>query len=82
VPTGGKVTLTARVTGGRHGTVTFSEGGHRIGKAQVRNGRATLVVSRLDQGTHAYSATYKEAGRPMRATMGDVEVHVGNSTGG
>ena len=81
VAAGGTVTLTARVTGGQGGTVTFSEAGHRIGRAPVRHGRATLVVDHLQAGTHAYSATYKHPRHPMRATMGDVEVHVGRSAG-
>ena len=50
---GAVVTLTATVTSGATGTVTFEDGATSIGTGTIASGVATLTVSALTVGTHA-----------------------------
>lgn len=76
VEAGKGITLTAQVSGGTSGRVTFFDGGHRIGTAEVKDGTATLRVPDLRAGTRVFSATYASSRTPLKATMGRVEVRV------
>ena len=50
---GAVVTLTATVTAGATGTVTFEDGATSIGTGTISSGVATLTVSTLSVGTHS-----------------------------
>ena len=55
---GDPVTLTATVTSGATGTVSFFDGSVLLGTGAVSNGVATLTTSTLVAGTHTITAVY------------------------
>jgi YVTN family beta-propeller protein len=55
---GASVTLTATVTSGATGTVTFHEGTTSLGTGNINSGIATLMTSSLTGGTHPITAEY------------------------
>jgi hypothetical protein len=55
---GDPVTLTATVTSGASGTVSFYDGSVLLGTGTVSNGVATLTTTTLVAGTHSITATY------------------------
>ncbi|NTV73028.1 MAG: hypothetical protein HGA66_02340, partial [Holophaga sp.] len=56
---GQAVTLTATVTGGAGGTVTFMDGASTLGSGTVNGARvATLITSALGSGSHILTAVY------------------------
>ena len=55
---GTSVTLTATVTSGATGSVTFHEGGTTLGTGTITGGLATLTISSLAGGTHSITAQY------------------------
>ena len=55
---GDPVTLTATVTSGATGTVSFFDGSVLLGTGQVANGVATLTTTTLIAGTHTVTAVY------------------------
>jgi len=55
---GTAVTLTATVTSGATGMVTFMDGNAQIGTSSIGNGTATLSISTLAVGSHQLTATY------------------------
>ncbi len=55
---GATVALTATVTSGATGTVTFHEGATVLGTGTISNGVATLTTSTLAGGTHSITAQY------------------------
>jgi hypothetical protein len=55
---GNPVTLTATVTSGATGTVSFYDGLVFLGTGQVTNGVATLTTTTLAAGTHTVTAVY------------------------
>ena len=55
---GAGVTLTATVTSGATGTVTFHEGATTLGTGTISSGVATLTISSLAGGTHSITAQY------------------------
>ncbi len=55
---GTSVTLTATVTAGATGTVTFEDGATSLGTGTIASGVATLTVSTLAVGTHPITASY------------------------
>jgi hypothetical protein len=55
---GDPVTLTATVTSGASGTVSFYDGSVLLGTSTVSNGVATLTTSTLVAGTHTVTAVY------------------------
>ena len=52
------MTLTATVTAGATGTVTFEDGATSLGTGTIASGVATLTVSTLSVGTHPITASY------------------------
>jgi hypothetical protein len=52
------VTLTATVTSGATGTVSFYDGSVLLGTGTVSNGVATLTTTTLSAGTHSITAIY------------------------
>ena len=55
---GTSVTLTATVTSGATGSVTFHEGGTTLGTGTITIGIATLAIRSLAGGTHSITAQY------------------------
>jgi hypothetical protein len=55
---GANVTLTATVTSGAIGTVTFRDGTTTLGTGPISSGSATLTTSSLAVGTHSITAQY------------------------
>ena len=55
---GQAVMLTATVTAGATGSVTFLDGANSIGTATLSAGTATLSISTLAVGSHSLTATY------------------------
>lgn len=55
---GGSVTLTATLSSGATGSVTFSDGATELGTANITSNTATLTTSSLTGGSHAITATY------------------------
>jgi hypothetical protein len=55
---GDPVALTATVTSGATGTVSFYDGSVLLGTGAVSNGIATLTTTRLIAGTHTVTAVY------------------------
>ncbi len=55
---GASVTLTATVTSGATGTVTFHDGATSLGTGTISSGMATLTTSSLAVGTHSITAQY------------------------
>ena len=55
---GASVTLTATVTSGATGTVTFDDGATSLGTGNISSGVATLTTSLLTGGTHSITAQY------------------------
>ncbi len=55
---GTSVTLTATVTSGATGTVTFDDGATSLGTGTIGSGIATLTTSSLAVGTHSITAQY------------------------
>ncbi len=55
---GASVTLTATVTSGATGTVSFHDGATEIGTGTISNGVATLTIGSLSVGTHSITAQY------------------------
>ncbi len=55
---GASVTLTATVTSGATGTVTFDDGATSLGTGTISSGVATLTISSLAVGTHSITAQY------------------------
>ncbi len=55
---GSSVTLTATVTSGATGTVTFHDGTTSLGTGTISSGVATLMTSSLAAGTHSVTAQY------------------------
>ncbi len=55
---GASVTLTATVTPGATGTVTFHDGTTSLGTGTISSGVATLTTSSLAVGTHSITAQY------------------------
>ena len=55
---GDPVTLTATVTSGATGTVSFYDGSVLLGTGSVSNGVATLTTATLNAGTHSVTAVY------------------------
>ena len=55
---GASVTLTATVTSGATGTVTFHDGTTSLGSGTISSGVATLTTSSLAAGTHSITAQY------------------------
>jgi hypothetical protein len=55
---GDPVTLTATVTSGATGAVSFYDGSVLLGTGTVSNGVATLTTTTLGAGTHSITATY------------------------
>ncbi len=55
---GSGVTLTATVTSGATGTVTFKDGSTTLGTATLGHSSGSLVISSLSVGTHSLTAVY------------------------
>ena len=55
---GASVTLTATVTAGATGSVTFHEGAATLGMGTISSGTATFTISSLPGGTHSITAQY------------------------
>ena len=55
---GASVILTATVTSGATGTVSFHDGATEIGSGTISNGMATLTIGSLSVGTHSITAQY------------------------
>ena len=52
------MTLTATVTSGATGTVTFDDGATSLGTGTISGGVATLTTNSLAVGTHSITAQY------------------------
>ena len=55
---GASVTLTATITSGTTGSVTFQEGATALGTGTISSGIATFATSSLTGGTHSITAQY------------------------
>ena len=55
---GGSVTLTAAISSGPTGTMTFYDGGTAIGTATISGTTATLAISTLTAGSHTITAAW------------------------
>lgn len=75
-----KVKLTAVLDPQRAtGKVTFTDSGHTLGTATVRNGRATLTTSRVYGGTQDLVAVYGGSAELRDSTSAAVRVAVADS---
>jgi hypothetical protein len=73
------VTLTATVTSGATGTVTFKDGATPIGSGTVTAGTATLNTSSLSVGAHSLTAVYSGDGNFI-ASSGTASLTVNMAT--
>lgn len=77
---GQSITLTATVTSGATGTVTFSDGGSSLGTSSLNAGQATLSISTLTAGTHSITAKYNGSANYAASTSSAVQVTVSQAT--
>lgn len=74
---GQPVTLTGSVAGATAGTLNFSDGNQMLGSAAVSSsGGATLVTSKLTQGTHALWAAFTGTSTAATSSSGSVSLVV------
>ncbi len=78
---GDPVTLTATVTSGATGTVSFYDGSVLLGTGQVTNGVATLTTTTLNAGTHTITAVYNGDATYASSQSGPATVTVAKKTG-
>jgi Bacterial Ig-like domain (group 3)/MBG domain (YGX type) len=77
---GDPVTLTATVTSGATGTVSFYDGSVLLGTGAVANGVATLTTSTLAAGTHTVTAVYNGDATYASSQSGPATVTVSKKT--
>ena len=77
---GDPVTLTATVTSGATGTVSFYDGSVLLGTSAVTNGVATLTTSTLIAGTHTITAVYNGDATYASSQSGPATVTVAKKT--
>ena len=77
---GDPVTLTATVTSGATGTVSFYDGSVLLGTGAVANGVATLTTSTLAAGTHTITAVYNGDATYASSQSGPATVTVAKKT--
>ena len=77
---GDPVTLTATVTSGATGTVSFFDGSVLLGTGAVTNGVATLTTSTLVAGTHTITAVYNGDATYASSQSGPATVTVAKKT--
>ena len=77
---GDPVTLTATVTSGATGTVSFYDGSVLLGTGAVSNGVATLTTSTLAAGTHTITAVYNGDATYASSQSGPATVTVAKKT--
>jgi hypothetical protein len=77
---GDPVTLTATVTSGATGTVSFYDGSVLLGTGAVANGVATLTTSTLAAGTHTVTAVYNGDATYASSQSGPATVTVAKKT--
>lgn len=78
---GDPVTLTATVTSGATGTVSFYDGSVLLGTGTVSNGVATLTTTALVAGTHTVTAIYNGDATYASSQSGPATVTVAKKTG-
>jgi hypothetical protein len=78
---GDPVTLTATVTSGATGTVSFYDGSVLLGTANVSNGVATLTTTTLVAGTHTVTAVYNGDATYASSQSGPATVTVAKKQG-
>jgi hypothetical protein len=78
---GDPVTLTATVTFGATGTVSFYDGSVLLGTGQVTNGIATLTTTTLAAGTHTITAVYNGDATYASSQSGPATVTVAKKQG-
>ncbi len=78
---GDPVTLTATVTSGATGTVSFYDGTVLLGTGTVSNGVATLTTSTLIAGTHTITAVYNGDATYASSQSGPATVTVAKKQG-
>ena len=78
---GDPVTLTATVTSGATGTVSFYDGSILLGTGQVSNGVATLTTTTLIAGTHTGTAIYNGDATYASSQSGPATVTVAKKQG-
>ena len=77
---GDPVTLTATVTSGATGTVSFYDGSVLLGTGTVSNGVATLTTTTLVAGTHTVTAVYNGDATYASSQSGPATVNVAKKT--
>ena len=77
---GQSTTLTATVTSGATGTVTFFDGGASLGTSSLSGGQATLSISTLPVGTRSITARYNGSANYAPSTSSAVQVTVSQAT--
>ncbi len=77
---GDPVTLTATVTNGATGTVSFFNGAVLLGTGTVSGGTATLATTRLPAGSQTITAVYNGDGTYASSSSGPVTVTVAKKT--
>jgi hypothetical protein len=77
---GDPVTLTATVTSGTTGTVSFYDGTTYLGQGTVSGGVATLTTTTLNAGTHTITAIYNGDATYASSTSGPATVTVAKKT--
>jgi hypothetical protein len=78
---GDPVTLTATVTSGATGTVSFYDGSVLLGTGTVSNGVATLTTTMLNAGTHTIIAVYNGDATYASSQSGPAPVTVSKRAG-
>ncbi|HXP08168.1 MAG TPA: Ig-like domain repeat protein [Acidobacteriaceae bacterium] len=78
---GDPVTLTATVTSGATGTVSFYDGSVLLGTGQVTNGIATLTTTTLAADTHTVTAVYNGDATYASSQSGPATVTVAKKQG-
>jgi hypothetical protein len=78
---GDPVTLTATVTSGATGTVSFYDGSVLLGTGAVSNGVSTLTTTTLNAGTHTITAVYNGDASYASSQSGPATVTVSKKTG-
>jgi hypothetical protein len=78
---GDPVTLTATVTAGATGTVSFYDGSVLLGTGTVSNGVATLTTTTLIAGTHTVTAVYNGDATYASSQSGPATVTVAKKQG-
>ena len=78
---GDPVTLTATVTSGATGTVSFYDGSVLLGMGQVTNGIATLTTTTLVAGTHTATSVYNGDATYASSQSGPATVAVAKKQG-